>query len=359
MSEYLDILKKEVKSVEQALREFLDNKIENAANLSSWHKQYYENIKEYLTRGGKRLRPVLVVVGYKAIKENVEIDHLYRASCSVEILHNGSLLHDDLIDHDETRRGGKTFHATYRDISSERGDSKEIAFDYGMTMAILGGDALINLGAEAITAAKLDSDVGVLCQHYYQSAYSNLVDGVLLEMNMIKDEKADSEMYLQMVRMKTAILFDRSLMIGAAMARASDSQIHALMEFGIKVGQAFQIQDDILGSFGDEEKTGKSTSGDIREGKKTMLVFETYDKATTAQRKEFDELLGKEGMSDDEVDKVRAIFRDTGSLKACQDLMEHLLTTGQAALDKAQPALNPKYKSFLIEMSNFLVQRDY
>ena len=97
MSEYLDILKKEVKSVEQALREFLDNKIENAANLSSWHKQYYENIKEYLTRGGKRLRPVLVVVGYKAIKENVEIDHLYRASCSVEILHNGSLLHDDLM----------------------------------------------------------------------------------------------------------------------------------------------------------------------------------------------------------------------------------------------------------------------
>jgi geranylgeranyl pyrophosphate synthase len=359
VSEYLDILKKEVKSIEAALREFLDNKIERAAKLSSWHKQYYENIKEYMTRGGKRLRPVLVVVGYKAIKENVDIDHLYRASCSVEILHNGSLLHDDLIDHDETRRGGKTFHATYRDMASEKGENKDIAFDYGMTMAILGGDSLINLGAEAITAAELDSDVGVLCQHYYQSAYSNLVDGVLLEMNMIKDEKANSEMYLQMVRMKTAILFDRSLMIGAAMARATDSQVNALMEFGIKVGQAFQIQDDILGSFGDEEKTGKSTSGDIREGKKTMLVFETYAKATPERRKEFDALYGKEGMSEEEVDTVRSIFRDTGSLKACQELMDHLLTTGQAALDKAEPDLNPKYKSFLIEMSNFLIQRDY
>ncbi|MHA2045540.1 MAG: polyprenyl synthetase family protein [Candidatus Thorarchaeota archaeon] len=268
-------------------------------------------------------------------------------------------MHDDLIDHDETRRGGKTFHATYRDMASSKGENKEIAFDYGMTMAILGGDSLINLGAEAITAAELDSDVGMLCQHYYQSAYSNLVDGVLLEMNMIKDEKANSEMYLQMVRMKTAILFDRSLMIGAAMARANDSQVNALMEFGIKVGQAFQIQDDILGSFGDEEKTGKSTSGDIREGKKTMLVFETYDKATPERRKEFDALYGKEGMSEEEVDTVRSIFRDTGSLKACQELMDHLLTTGQAALDKAEPALNPKYKSFLIEMSNFLIQRDY
>jgi len=359
LSEYANILKTEVKHVELALREFLDNKIETAGKLSDWHKQYYENIKEYMTRGGKRLRPVLVVVGYKAIKEDVDIDHLYRASCSVEILHNGSLLHDDLIDHDETRRGGKTFHATYRDMASEKGESKDIAFDHGMTMAILGGDSLINLGAEAITASNLNPDIGMQCQHYYQFAYSRLVDGVLLEMNMITDEKATSEMYLQMVRMKTAVLFDRSLMMGAAMARATESQLYALEEFGIKVGQAFQIQDDILGSFGDEEKTGKSTSGDIREGKKTMLVFETYKKATPDQRKEFDALLGKEGMSDEEVDRVRAIFQDTGALKACQELMEHLLTTGQAALDKAEPALNPKYKNFLIEMSNFLVQRDY
>jgi geranylgeranyl diphosphate synthase type I len=240
-----------------------------------------------------------------------------------------------------------------------KGETKEVAFDYGMTMAILGGDSLINLGAEAITAANLDPDIGMQCQHYYQFAYSHLVDGVLLEMNMITDKNATSEMYLQMVRMKTAVLFDRSLMMGAAMARASESQLDALMEFGIKVGQAFQIQDDILGSFGDEEKTGKSTSGDIREGKKTMLVFETYKEATKEQRKEFDALLGKEGMSDDEVDKVRAIFQDSGALKACQELMEHFLTTGQAALDKAEPALNPKYKNFLIEMSNFLVQRDY
>ncbi|MFW9794198.1 MAG: polyprenyl synthetase family protein, partial [Candidatus Thorarchaeota archaeon] len=342
MSEYMNVLKEEVESVELALREFLDSKIASAGKLSAWHKQYYENIKEYMTRGGKRLRPVLVVVGYKAIKDNVETNHLYRAACSVEILHNGSLLHDDLIDHDETRRGGKTFHATYRDMASERGETQEVSFDYGMTMAILGGDSLINLGAEAITAANLEPDIGMQCHHYYQFAYSHLVDGVLLEMNMITDEDATSEMYLQMVRMKTAVLFDRSLMMGAAMARATESQLDALMEFGIKVGQAFQIQDDILGSFGDEEKTGKSTSGDIREGKKTMLVFETYKKTNPEQRKEFDALLGKDGMSDKEVERVRAIFQDTGALKACQERMNHLLTTGQAALDKAEPPLIEK-----------------
>ncbi|MFW9769638.1 MAG: polyprenyl synthetase family protein, partial [Candidatus Thorarchaeota archaeon] len=181
MSEYLDILKEEVKTIEIALRNFLDNKINEAAHLSTWHKQYYENIKEYMTRGGKRLRPVLVVVGYKAVKEKVDIDHLYRAACSVEILHNGSLLHDDLIDHDETRRGGKTFHATYRDIHLDRDGNEESAFDYGMTMAILGGDSLINLGAAAITAAELDDDVSALCHHFYEFSFQNLVDGVLLE----------------------------------------------------------------------------------------------------------------------------------------------------------------------------------
>ncbi|MFW9811090.1 MAG: polyprenyl synthetase family protein [Candidatus Thorarchaeota archaeon] len=359
MSEYLDILKEEVKTIEIALRNFLDNKINEAAHLSTWHKQYYENIKEYMTRGGKRLRPVLVVVGYKAVKEKVDIDHLYRAACSVEILHNGSLLHDDLIDHDETRRGGKTFHATYRDIHLDRDGNEESAFDYGMTMAILGGDSLINLGAAAITAAELDDDVSALCHHFYEFSFQNLVDGVLLEMNMITDKAADTDMYLQMVRMKTAVLFDRSLMMGAAIARATDSQLRAFEEFGINVGKAFQVQDDILGSFGDEEKTGKSTSGDIREGKKTLLVFETYAKADSSQRRELDELLGKEGMTDDEVDRVRAIFQDSGALKSCRDKMEGLLTTGQAALDKAEPPFNKRYKEFLIEMSNFLIQRDY
>jgi geranylgeranyl pyrophosphate synthase len=359
LTEYLEILKEEVKSIEVALREFLDIRINEAAKLSAWHKKYYENVKEYMTRGGKRLRPVLVVVGYKAVKEDVDIEHLYRAACSVEILHNGSLLHDDLIDHDETRRGGKTFHATYRDIHLDKGGSKESAFDYGMTMAILGGDSLINLGAAAITAAKLDDDVSALCHHYYEFSFQNLVDGVLLEMNMITDKDADTDMYLQMVRMKTAVLFDRSLMIGAAMARASESQLKAFEDFGVNVGKAFQVQDDILGSFGDEEKTGKSTSGDIREGKKTLLVFETYEKANSAQRKELDQLLGKTGMTDDEVEKVRDIFRESGALKSCQEKMDDLLTTGHAALEKAEPPFNPKYKDFLIEMSNFLIQRDY
>lgn len=358
MSDYLKTLKEEVETVERALHEFLDMKIKQIEHLGSWHRTYYGNVKEYMTRGGKRLRPVLVAIGHKAVSEDVD-EKLYRAACSVEILHNGSLLHDDLIDHDETRRGGKTFHATYRDLVRERGASKESADNYGMTMAILGGDSLINLGAQAITSASLDPDVGVKCQDLYQTAFEGLVDGVLLEMHMIEDPDANPEMYLKMVRMKTAVLFDKSLVMGATIARASESQIDALQEFGVKVGQAFQVQDDILGSFGDEEKTGKSASGDIREGKKTMLVFETYARASSEQRKRVDQLLGKENMTEDEVEEVREIFRESGALEACQQRMDELLTSGQKALDKAKPPLVPRYKEFMITISDFLIQRDY
>ena len=359
LTDYLESLKGEIAVVTKTLDKFFSDRIEQVAHLGPWHKEYYGNVKEYIMRGGKRLRPVLVILGYKAVKGDTVPDNLYTASLCVEILHNGSLLHDDLIDHDETRRGGKTFHATYRDINYSRSKDKDAAFDYGMTMAILGGDSLINLGASAITAANLDGDISSHLHHLYEFAFQNLVDGVLLEMNMISDDTATTETYLQMVRMKTAVLFDRSLMMGAAVARATESQLDALEEFGVKVGKAFQIQDDILGSFGDEEKLGKSSSGDIREGKKTMLVFEVYAKATPDQRKEFDQLLGKSDITEEEIDRVRELFRETGALESTQKRMTELLSSGQQALDNAEPPLDEKYKKFLIGLSDFLVQRDF
>ncbi|MFW9834710.1 MAG: polyprenyl synthetase family protein [Candidatus Thorarchaeota archaeon] len=359
MTDYLDSLKGEIGKVIKTLEKFFNNKIEDVGRLGPFHKQYYSNVKEYIMRGGKRLRPVLVVLGYKTIKGDSVPENLYDAAICVEILHNGSLLHDDLIDHDETRRGGKTFHATYRDLYFDRTKDERASFDHGMTMAILGGDSLINMGAGAITAANLEPDIAAYLHDLYEFSFQNLVDGVLLEMHMITDETATSETYLTMVRMKTAVLFDRSLMMGAAIARASESQIKALEEFGINVGKAFQVQDDILGTFGDEDKLGKSVSGDIREGKKTLLVFEAYAKANDKQRKELDKLLGKQGITDNEIDRVRELFRKTGALESTQKKMTELLTSGQKALDKAEPALNSKYKEFLIGLSDFLVQRDF
>ncbi len=359
MSGFKEIWNEELEHVNKALGAYLDSKIEQVSRLGDWHREYYGNIREYMMRGGKRLRPILVAVAYKLIKDTIDVPHLYRAACSVEILHNGSLLHDDLIDHDEVRRGGKTFHAIYRDTLLDRDASKERADDFGMAMAILGGDSLLNMGSEAISASDLDADIAVKCLKYYQTAYQYLADGVLLEMTMVNQKDIKADTYLDMVALKTAVLFEKSLLIGASIARATESQLEALQEYGVKVGQAFQMQDDILGSFGDEEVTGKSADGDIKEGKKTMLVLKAYSLGTDEQRAKIDELLGKDDMSDAEVEVVRSIFKESGSLDATQKLMEQLLSEAQTALDKAEPAFNEKYKTFLIELSEFLTKRDF
>ena len=345
----------EKEKVDHALTEYLDMVISQVSRLGAWHIEYYENIKEYMTRGGKRLRPLLVATGYKSINENVEIKHLYRAACSIEILHNGSLLHDDLIDHDETRRGGKTFHATYRDKLG----SKEKSQDYGMSMAILGGDALINMGGAIISASELEPQIAVKCLELYQTAFRCLVNGVLLEMEMVNIPVTTPEVYLEMVNLKTAILFEKSLVMGAVMAKATESQIDALSTFGTKVGQAFQMQDDILGSFGDESVTGKSADGDIHEGKKTMLLIQAQSLGNPEQKKELDRLVGRPEITKTEIETVRDLFRDTGALAVTKELMETLLRKGQAALEKSNPPLNQPHKEFLLALSEFLTKRTY
>lgn len=360
MSDYEAIMEQEVERVNEALSDYFDSRIKEIGRLGPIHKQYYSVVKDYLMRGGKRLRPVLVVGGYKAVKGADAPRNLYLASCSVELLHNGSLLHDDLIDHDETRRGGKTIHAYYRDWFREKtSSSKDKAEDFGMAMAILGGDSLLNMGAEVITSARLEAQTTVRCLEYYQSAYHDLADGVLLEMNLVQQPSTPSETYLDMVRMKTAVLIEKSLLIGSVIAGASSSQMEALSEFGTKVGQAFQIQDDILGSFGDEDVTGKPADGDIREGKKTLLVIEAFNRADPGQKDILNKLLGKPEMSSQEVDTVRGVFRDTGALEEAKGIMENLLNEGRSALGQAEPAFDDKYRKFLLELSEFLIKRKY
>ncbi|NWF96840.1 MAG: polyprenyl synthetase family protein [Candidatus Thorarchaeota archaeon] len=360
MSNFEETMKAELNTVNQALAEYMDLKVKQGQQLGLIHEHYYRSVTEYLTRGGKRLRPLLVVTGYKAVSEQVKLKHLYRASCALELLHNGSLLHDDLIDHDETRRGGPTMHALYREwYKKNRRSDEERARDFGAAMAILGGDILLNMGCQIITDSNLDPETATACFKYYQDAYQQLADGVMLEMVMIQDPNASPDMYLTMVRLKTAVLFEKSLLMGATMARASASQLSALGTFGVKVGQAFQMQDDILGSFGDERVTGKSADGDIREGKKTMLVIQAYALGSEAHRKTLESLLGKQNMTADEVATVRKVFKESGALDAATRIMKQLLAEGKAALDSAKPPLNPKGKQFLVDLADFLIERAY
>ncbi|MGY5860306.1 MAG: polyprenyl synthetase family protein [Candidatus Thorarchaeota archaeon] len=357
---FSEVLKREIASVNKAMEKFLDTKLERAKTLYPIHEEYYQNLKEYMMRGGKRFRPIAVVIGCKVVGGDIDHERLYRAACSIEILHNASLVHDDVIDHDATRRGGPTFHTRYRDLyKTNVSNDDEKAAHFGMTCAILGGDTLINLGAMAIIEAHLDPEISIQCLDYYHKGFEEIIEGVFLEMNMIDDSNVTPEMYLKMIQLKTAALLEKSLLMGGTMARATESQMNALSEYGIKIGQAFQIQDDILGSFGDVKVTGKAADGDIKEGKKTMLMLGALKLASPEQKAVLEKYLGNDKLTADEVEKVRDVFRESGAFDYAKKMMTDLLTEGQEALDNVEPPFVEQYKQYMLDLSNFLVKRDY
>ena len=271
--------------------------------------QFYSDLKKYILNGGKRLRPVSLVMMYRGLGGNEP--SIYESSISVELLHNASLVHDDIIDHDTVRRGQPSFHTHY-DLWFQRNlgllsDQK----DFGISMGILGGDLLIDLGQEAIIKSAFSSDRKYLALCYYQIAFKEIINGVLSEsyiQNLPLDAISEVD-YLDMISKKTSALFEKSILIGAALADPTEKLKSEISEFSLALGNAFQIRDDILGVFGDTKKTGKSSDSDIREGKKTLLAL------YASKESKLSDLYGKKGITTKEINEVRQLMKDAGALE--------------------------------------------
>ena len=172
-------------------------------------------------------------------------------------------------------------------------------------------------------------------------------------------ENVTMEEYLQMVRMKTSSLLEKSIQIGAMLGGAKNGQIKALKEYAVLVGQAFQIQDDILGTFGKESETGKPTDGDIKEGKKTVLVVQALNNASTSELNTLRKILGNPKASPSSIEKVRKIFRETGALENSKRLALELKEESKKRLLKAKPPLKNEPQEFFLNLADFVVSRIY
>ncbi len=271
--------------------------------------QFYSDLKRYVLNGGKRLRPIALIMIHKGIGGTEA--NIYESSICVELLHNASLVHDDIIDHDTVRRGEPSFHTHY-DLWFQKNlgllsDQK----DFGISMGILGGDLLIDLGQEAIIKSAFDSERKYIALKYYQVAFKEIINGVLAEsyiQNLPLEAITEAD-YLDMISNKTSALFEKSILIGAALADPSEKLRLELSEFALSLGNAFQIRDDILGIFGDSKKTGKSSDSDIREGKKTLLILYASNESKIS------DLYGKKGITTKEINEVRQIIKDSGALE--------------------------------------------
>lgn len=292
-------------------------------------------------RGGKRIRPAFCVWGYIAVAGvPQDSEPLLRAAGSLDLLHVSALVHDDLMDGSDTRRGNPSAHralAGLHDARAWRGQ----ASGFGAAGAILLGDLLLVWSQEMLETAGLQPDAVARAARYLHAVRTEVACGQYLDVvaaaQPLADPSRDPGWALaqasQVVEYKTArYTVLRPLQIGAALAGGTDSVMASLATYGSALGRAFQFRDDVLGVFGDEAVTGKPAGDDLREGKLTVLIAHTLAAVDHDRRRVLDRQLGDPSLTQTDIDDLRTLITDCGALAAVED---QISITAQAARNAA------------------------
>ncbi len=232
--------------VNKRLELFFDKKIEEASRISNYTREVAVNAKEYTLRGGKRLRPIFFIYGYKCFSDD-NIEAITEASISIELMQSYLLIHDDIMDEDELRRGKPTFHIVYKDIC-ERQFEKNESLKFGENIALLAGDLLEAYGEEVLANSHFKDEYVKKALAKYAEIVKNVGYGQILDIISEKKGIITEDEILMIHKLKTATYtIEGPLHIGALLAGANDADLQILSNYGIPLGLAFQIQDDILG----------------------------------------------------------------------------------------------------------------
>ncbi len=327
----------------QNLKEFIESikpKVDKmiAESLKGEPERLYEASYHLPKVGGKRLRPALVIMVARALGASEE--EALPAATSVELLHNFTLVHDDIMDHDEKRRGVPTVHVLY-----------------GEPMAILAGDVLYAKAYEVLLKSPQESNVVVEMAKTLTWAAVSVAEGQAMDMMFEDRWDVSEDEYIRMVEKKTGALFGASAALGG-LAASSTNLTEVLKEFGIILGVAFQIKDDILSLVGDERVTGKKKYNDLREGKKTLLVIKALENLDENGRKELMNVLGNKDASFEELERAAKLIIDSGALDYAMKKAEEIGKRAMEIIDSL-PAKDPKYVALLKELVEFAVKREY
>jgi geranylgeranyl diphosphate synthase, type II len=294
----------------------------------------YNPAQYILQLGGKRVRPVCVLMGNELFDEI--IPDAYHAAAGIELFHNFSLIHDDIMDKAPVRRGMPTVHARY-----------------GENTALLAGDVMFVKAYEYLNKMKEGNLKRVL--HLFNTTAAQVCEGQQLDMDFEQQASVSFAAYLQMITLKTSVLLAASLQLGAILGGASEHNQQHLYEFGKNLGIAFQIQDDYLDAFGDPAKFGKQVGGDILANKKTFLLIHALETADAVTLATLQQLLHTN--PPDKVEQVLAIFKTCGADEWATRLKEKYLAAAMAHLDEIAVISNRKVP--LQQLAAFLIQRTH
>ncbi|MFE7313388.1 polyprenyl synthetase family protein [Streptomyces sp. NPDC057555] len=289
-------------------------------------------MRDFVSSGGKRIRPLLCVIGWYAAEGRGDTGPVIRAAASLEMSHASALVHDDVMDASDTRRGQPTVHRAVAARHADRPDAEE----FGRNVAILIGDVAFAWSAEMLHNAGLAPDRLVAALRVVDRMRTGVGYGQYLDLLAQGRPTEDCEAALKIVRHKTAwYTCESPLHLGAALAGAEARHFAALTAYAVPLGEAFQLRDDLLGVFGEVETTGKPCLDDLRSGKHTVLLALALQRGDPGQRTALKLLVGKPALAEDDAALVRGILTATGA----RDEVEHMIGVrreqAQRALDEA------------------------
>ena len=262
----------------------------------------YEPIRYVLSLGGKRIRPLLMLMAYNLYRDDIE--KVMPVATGFEIYHNFTLLHDDVMDEADIRRGKPTVHKVWNENA-----------------AILSGDAMYSLACRYVAQAPAEYVVEVVKR--FNEMALQICEGQQLDMEFESRNSVSEEEYLQMIRLKTSVLLANSLAVGGLLGGASDEAVERLYHFGLNLGMAFQLKDDLLDVYGDASVFGKKIGGDILCNKKTYLLIKALEHATPEQREALCAwLVMEQYVSSEKIAAVTALYNEIGVKHFCEIKIE-------------------------------------
>lgn len=343
------------KIVDRKLKEYFAEKVKKAQKIGLSTEQMVKNIRDLTLAGGKRLRAAFMYWGYLGT-DGQKNENIIEASMSIELIHIFLLIHDDVIDRDNFRHGVPTIHKKYEKFAKsfyKQTDSRH----FGNSMAIIVGDLACAFGNEIIFNSKFEPERLLKALDKLQDIISSTGSGEVLDVILEAKGRATEKEVLEVHRNKTAkYTIEGPLHLGAMLAGDNENILKAYSDYAVPVGVAFQIQDDILGVFGNEKKLGKPVCSDLREGKQTLLVVKALEQGDERDRVRINELLGKKDASQKEIEEFRHIVKKTKSLEYSQTLAKKLAEKGKNTLINSDIA--NETKDFLRGIADYIVNRE-
>ncbi|MEA2004574.1 MAG: polyprenyl synthetase family protein [archaeon] len=348
--------------VDSELGIFFDNKIERVGDTSDPYGTVISFLKTYTLCGGKRIRPAFTYYGHLLFTEADScLDDVIKASIAHELKQAYYLIHDDITDRSDERRGGPSMHKMFEKwYMCQDGISSEEARHQGMSMAIFAGDLANSFAYDTVfrtglAVAKKNAAIDILNNTDFDTLHGQVLD----ILSGMAPEMLTEEELLRIHLLKSAIYtIESPLLIGAKFAGASEKEQKILSDYALPLGQAFQVQDDILSLYGNEEKLGKPTDSDLAEGKKTLLMIKALENADAFEKNVIYYCLGNPDIESEMIEDVRDIVRSTGSLDYSVNLAKDLISQSKEHLGLLKD-VNPDAKEFLGDFADYMLDREH